>query len=135
MRALLLILVLASPVSAQSVLLTFDRPVTDTVITSYQLYRSTNPNNFTIPLVTLPYNATTYTDLQVTRGTTYYYQIVAVGAVEQKSPPSNVVMAAVPNLCIPPLQLKGNTKRPNANRTIVKAVYSDAMGCTVTETW
>ena len=67
-------------------------------VAGYLLYRSTDPNlpkPWTL-LTQAVYTKTTFTDQNVESGKTYYYYVVAVDNVGNKSQPSEVVSETVP---------------------------------------
>jgi len=78
-----------------SVVLTWSASPTGGV--TYNVFRGTSPGSEgTTPINTAPITALTFTDTNVTPGTTYYYTVEAVDA-GGSSDPSNEASAAIPN--------------------------------------
>jgi fibronectin type 3 domain-containing protein len=77
------------------VTLTFSAPSSDgySLITSYNVYRSTNNVNFAVVGTAGP-TQTTYTDTGLTNGVTYYYKMSAVNAAGEG--PQSSAISAVP---------------------------------------
>lgn len=67
-------------------------------VIGYLLYRSTDPNSPKPWTLLTPeiYSKTTFTDLNVETGKSYYYYLIAVDNAGNKSPPSEVVSETVP---------------------------------------
>ncbi|MEM3396043.1 MAG: fibronectin type III domain-containing protein [Thermoplasmata archaeon] len=102
-----------------SLVLTWLPPLNDggSAITNYRIYRSTASGAET-PFAVIG-NITTYTDTNVTAGTTYYYQVSAINAIGEgnKSNEANATAATTP---APPKNLTG---------------YFDAAGSVVRIAW
>ena len=65
----------------------------DPTLYAYDIYRSTNINTTGDPVARVLFPSTTYTDTQVTSGSTYYYRIQAIDASFNRSGFSNQITA------------------------------------------
>ena len=85
--------------------LTWTAPASDggSPITGYQVWRGTTSG--TVSLVTPVGLTTTYTDTTVTNGTTYYYRVAAVNAVD--TGPGSNERSATPTALVPVTRLGG----------------------------
>jgi parallel beta-helix repeat protein len=72
------------------------------VITGYRIYRGTEPSNLTFLTGIGP--VVGYTDIEVLKGTTYYYQVSSVNALGE-GPRSAEVSDQMPDVPTPPLNL------------------------------
>lgn len=84
------------PVNAQStkqhsILLTWTASTTTNV--NYNIYRSTTSGGTYSKLTPVPISSTTYTDLNGTGGTTYYYVVTAIDSAGYESVFSNQASA------------------------------------------
>ena len=88
-----------------SVALSWTAPASDggSPITGYQVWRGTTSG--TVSLVTPVGLTTTYTDTTVTNGTTYYYRVAAVNAVD--TGPGSNERSATPTALVPVTRLGG----------------------------
>jgi fibronectin type 3 domain-containing protein len=99
------------------VALTWSAPASDggSQVTGYKIYRSTSPGTETL-LASPPGTGTSYTDLSAANGTTYYYKVSAVNAVNE-GPLSNEASATPTDLVLPvePLAILDTFNRANEN--------------------
>jgi fibronectin type 3 domain-containing protein len=98
-------------VTASQVTLTWTDSTTASVV-SYNVYRSTTPGVYTTPLASVNAAASTYTDMSVAEGTTYYYVVTGVGPGNAESVKSNEVFATTPPQ--PPTGLTATAGSPGA---------------------
>jgi hypothetical protein len=90
---------LATPNAAPGRIALFWAANSEPDVVGYELYRSTDPN---LPkekwsrVTPQPYGRTTFTDLNVESGKTYYYYVMAIDSAGNKSPASEVVSETVP---------------------------------------
>ena len=92
--------------NANSVTVSWDSPVGDAPVTSYDVYRSVYPTLTPSPIATnLAYPTTTYPDSPVSTGIPYIYWIDAQNASggSALSAPSTIVPITAPTICITPL--------------------------------
>jgi len=82
-------------VTASQVTLTWTASTTASVV-SYNVYRSTISGVYKTPLASVNAGTSTYTDMTVAPGTTYYYVVTAVGPGNVQSVNSNEVSATTP---------------------------------------
>ncbi|MEM3413787.1 MAG: kelch repeat-containing protein, partial [Thermoplasmata archaeon] len=97
---------LVAEIGDRKITLSWIQPASDggSAITNYRIYRSTASGTET-PFAIIG-NFTTYTDTNVTAGTTYYYQVAAINAIGEgnKSNEANATAATTP---APPKNLTG----------------------------
>ncbi len=82
-------------VTAHSVILSWN-PSTSVVV-GYRVYRSTQSGAFYTLLTSTPVSGTSFEDLAIEKGKTYYYVVTAVDAQSNESGFSNEVFATIPS--------------------------------------
>ena len=97
--------------------LTWSAPASDggSSVTGYRIYRSTTSGTETL-LASPPGTGTSYTDLSAVNGTTYYYKVSALNAVNE-GPLSNEASATPTDIVLPvePLVILDTFNRANEN--------------------
>ena len=110
---------------------------------SYRIYRSTDSKYFSgTPIAEIPISSgSTYTDTNVRRGQTFYYQVKAVSRTGLESAPTNIVQTATPvdpctsaPLVVTGLKwpasrtASGSLSWDSATRSVVSVSYTWGMG-------
>jgi len=67
------------------------------VVVGYRVYRSTQSGAFYTLLTSTPVSGTSFEDLAIEKGKTYYYVVTAVDAQSNESGFSNEVFATIPS--------------------------------------
>ena len=117
---------LTATANSSSITLNWDAPSDNggASITSYKIYRGTSSGGeSSTPIATVNGNITTYTDSNVTAGTTYYYKVTAVNSAGE-SAMSNEASATV--MAIIPISEARN--KPDGTEVLVKGTVTVPLG-------
>ena len=95
----------ATPISDSQVQLSWNPSTTNDPNLTYNIFRSTTPgtehniSNIDMSnMISTGVTGTSFTDVMLNPGTTYYYQVTASGQQSGESDPSNEVAAGLPNI-------------------------------------